>query len=356
MKPIILDPNFATTRMVITGDRSTEDLSQQQNNQSTWPQSSLQSTVDQGQNIGGLRTKGYQKRSFGLKERSQLDLIEDQSEFLPLVTIITVVYNNDLYLEETINSVINQSYSNLEYIIIDGGSTDKTLDIIRRYQDCIDYWISESDRGLYDAMNKGIALATGEIIGILNSDDLYFETTTVDNIVREYQKVQQPCVIYGSMYKFADEYHTVSLHRGDLSDRAFQTANILINHPTCFVHRLLYQEFGGFKPEYEVGADRELMMRFHSQNTTFINLERAIAKFRLGGTTSNQSLLSIVNREIIQEYKLLSCYGINKTRIVTVLLRKTVQSFRKWLIYQLLGEKLTNRIIMLYVSRKFPLY
>ena len=334
MKPLILDPNFATTRMLI-------------------PNVMSKSTVNQGQTRGGLRTKGYQKLSFGLNQRSQLALNQDQAEFLPLVTIITVVYNNELYLEEAINSVINQSYSNLEYIIIDGGSTDQTVDIIRRYEDRLDYWISERDDGLYDAMNKGIALARGEIIGILNSDDLYFETTTVAKIVKEYQKVQQPCVIYGSLYKFAADHPTVSLHQGDLSDRAFQTASILINHPTCFVHRSLYEEFGVFKPEFEVGADRELMMRFHSHHATFINLERAIALFRLGGTTSNQSLSSIINREIIQEYKLLSTYGVDKARIGMVLLRKTVQSLRKWLLYQVLGEKLTNRIIMFYINRKF---
>ena len=275
------------------------------------------------------------------------------NKIAPLVSIITVVFNGEKYLEQTINSIANQSYQNIEYIIIDGGSTDKTLDIIRQHEVKIDRWISESDRGLYDAMNKGIALATGEIIGILNSDDLYLENAVLE-IVKEYQKIQQPCVIYGDMYKFADEYRTVSLHRGDLSDRAFETASILINHPTCFVHRSLYENFGTFNLEYEVGADRELMMRFHSHNVPFIKLDRAIAKFRLGGTTSNQSLSSIVNREIVQEYKLLNTYKIARTRIAKVLLRKTVQSFRKWVFYQLLGEKLTNQIIMSYIGRKFP--
>lgn len=348
MKPLTLDPNFATTRMVINCG-STENY-QEQNQQST----SLVSTSSQDLTAGGLRTQGYQKRSFGLEGRSQNDLTSESGDFLPLVTIITVVYNNELYLEETINCVINQSYPNLEYIIIDGGSTDQTLAIIRRYQDKIDYWLSEGDRGLYDAMNKGIALASGEIIGILNSDDLYYETTTVADIVREYHQEQQPCVIYGNLYKFAEKEQTVSLHQGDLSDRAFKTASILINHPTCFVHRSLYKSFGGFKPEYEVSADRELMMRFHRQHTKFIKVDQAIAKFRLGGTTSNQSLASIINREILQEYQLLSTYGINKGRIGAVLLKKTVQSLRKWLLYQFLGEKLTNRIIMSYVGRKFP--
>ncbi|MEM7760148.1 MAG: glycosyltransferase family 2 protein [Cyanobacteria bacterium P01_A01_bin.40] len=300
---------------------------------------------------GGLKTQGAQKSSFGLS--SELENTVDGADFLPLVTIITVVYNNDIYIAETINSVINQSYSNIEYLIIDGGSTDDTLEIIKQYEDHIDYWISESDRGLYDAMNKGLALATGEIIGILNSDDLYLPTT-VEQVVQEYQKQQQPCVIYGSMYKFADEYQTVSLHQGDLSDRAFQNARILINHPTCFVHRTLYENWGGFNPEYEVGADRELMMRFHTHHATFINLRQPLAKFRLGGTTSNQSLSKIFRRELIQEYKLLTSYQISTRRIVAVLCRKTVQSLRKWIFYHILGEKLTNQLIMSYVSRKFP--
>lgn len=339
MKPVILNPDFSTTRMIINHDSSSSKLIAQQDRD--------RSQADRKE--GGLRTQGYQKRSFGLEPNNKADCVD----FLPLVTIITVVYNNDAYLEETINSVINQSYSNIEYLIIDGGSTDNTLKIIKQYEDRIDYWISESDRGLYDAMNKGITLATGEIIGILNSDDLYFETT-VSQVVKEYQKQQQPCVIYGNLYKFADEYPTVSLYQGNLSDRAFETASILINHPTCFVHRSVYQDFGGFKPEFEVGADRELMMRFHFHQATFIKLDRAIAKFRLGGTTSNQSLKHIINREIIQEYKLLSAYRIAKLRIARVLLRKTVQALRKWLLYQILGEKLTNKIIMSYVSRKFP--
>ena len=247
---------------------------------------------------------------------------------------------------------MSQSYDNLEYIIVDGGSTDGTLDLIRQYEDRIDYWISEPDDGLYDAMNKGIALATGDIIGILNSDDLYYPDTVIQ-VVERYKQASQPCVIYGSMRKFADGEETISINRGDLSDRAFETGTIVINHPTCFVTRSLYNNFGGFKPEYEVGADRELMMRFHSQGVEFINLEQAIAQFRLGGTTSNQSLSSIFDREIVQEYRLLTAYKINKRSIARVLSRKIVQGLRKWLFYQVLGEKLTNTIIMFYISRKF---
>lgn len=332
MKPITLNPNFSTTRMVFKSDRASATL------RDRFPGNTLAQKQE-----GGLRTQGYNK----------ISCQESSSNFLPLVTIITVVYNNDTYIAETINSVLSQSYDNIEYIIVDGGSTDKTLEIIRQYEAQIDYWISERDGGLYDAMNKGIALASGEIIGILNSDDLYLNDT-VTTVVKEYQKVRQPCIFYGNMLKFADDYQQVSLHQGNLTDKAFKTATISLNHPTCFVHHTLYKNFGGFKQEYEVGADRELMMRFHARDATFIHIEHNLAKFRLGGTTSVQSLSNIFKREIIQEYKLLNTYAIDKTIVISSLLKKLIQSFRKWLVYKLLGEKLTNQIIMSYVSRKFP--
>ena len=326
-EPIVLNPNFATTRLVIEGDRCEK-------------QTLLAKT---GSQTGGLRTQGYCKQSYGSATGK---------DFCPLVSIITVVYNNDRYLAATIDSVIEQSYRNIEYIVIDGGSTDGTLDIIRQYADRIDYWISEPDNGLYDAMNKGIALARGEIIGILNSDDLYF-ADTVAQVVSAYLQHDSSTVIYGSMRKFADEEQTISTNRGDLSDRAFDTASIVINHPTCFVPRVCYQNYGGFQPEYEVGADRELMMRFHRQGIEFANLERSLAQFRLGGTTSDQSLASIINREIIQEYRLLSTYKVSQIAIARVLGKKLVQGLRKWLLYRVLGEKLANKMIMSYISYKF---
>ncbi|MEL6495689.1 MAG: glycosyltransferase family 2 protein [Cyanobacteria bacterium J06623_7] len=330
MKPIVLNPDFATTRMAIA-------------------QPSNQDPAQQRQTAGGLRTQGYVKQSYpGTPSSSSTE----KKQAYPLVSIITVVYNNVDCLTATMESVLKQSYDNLEYIIVDGGSTDGTLELIRQYADRIDYWVSEPDNGLYDAMNKGIALATGDIIGILNSDDLYYPNT-VTQIVEQYRQTGSSGVIYGSMAKFIAGNETIVLTRGDLSDRAFETASILINHPTCFVPRQLYENFGGFKPEYEVGADRELMMRFQRQGVTFINLERAIAQFRLGGTTSNESLAEIFQREVIQEYRLLSAYRMSKIIIARVIAKKLLQGGRKWLFYRVLGEKLTGKIIMFYLNRKF---
>jgi glycosyltransferase involved in cell wall biosynthesis len=130
---------------------------------------------------GGLRTKGYFKKSFN-----------DE----PLVSVITVVFNNKEHLEQTIQSVVNQTYDNVEYIIVDGGSTDGTLSIIKKYEESIDYWVSEPDKGLYDAMNKGLDLANGDWINYMNSGDAFYESNTIQRIINsEYKDAD---LIYGN--------------------------------------------------------------------------------------------------------------------------------------------------------------
>jgi len=121
---------------------------------------------------GGLRTQGIYKKS---------------SKSRPLVSIVTVVYNGEKYLEQTIRSVINQRYDNIEYIIIDGGSTDGTLDIVEKHEKMIDYWISEPDEGIFDAMNKGIKICRGELIGLINADD-YYAPNAIERVVSCYLK------------------------------------------------------------------------------------------------------------------------------------------------------------------------
>ena len=134
---------------------------------------------------GGLRLKKIFKQS---------------SKNRPLITIITVVLNNEKFIEETINSIINQKYTNIEYIIIDGGSSDNTLNIIKKYQDNIDYIISESDNGLYDAMNKGIILSRGDLIGIVNSDDVLTKSA-MDYLVQYYFKHPKLDLFFGTVRK-----------------------------------------------------------------------------------------------------------------------------------------------------------
>jgi glycosyltransferase involved in cell wall biosynthesis len=348
-KIINLDPNFSTVRMLTKTQSVVRDKLESKKLKSLL----FLPPNPKRQGEGGLRNKGYFKHSYDTE--SQITK-EKNLLSIPLVTIITVVFDGDKYLEQAIQSVINQTYDNIEYIIIDGGSTDGTIDIIRKYEQVIDYWISEPDRGLYDAMNKGICLSSGDIIGILNSDDLYL-IDTVEKVVEKYKEDGKPSVIYGDMLKFLNEnYAQVSFHKGDLSEVAFREFRIAINHPTCFVHREIYNSFGVFQSKYEVGADRELMMRFYEGGVQFIYLGKVLAKFRLGGTTSSLSLISIVRRQIIQENELMSEHnisGISSTKRYFIILRTVLKNLRIWILYKIVGERLAQHIIMFYLSQKF---
>lgn len=197
----------------------------------------------------------------------------------PLVSVITVVYNSVNTIEQTILSVINQTYSNIEYIIVDGGSTDGTLDIIRKYEDKIAYWVSESDKGIYDAMNKGISFATGRLIGIINSDDWY-ELYTVEEVVKAY--VDDSSVIYGLMRYIKDE--EVS---GVYTAYPKSISQKMIPHPTCFVPKAIYDRYGTYDLSYHSCADYHLILRLYKAGVNFITLEVILANFRLGGFSSN---------------------------------------------------------------------
>lgn len=286
----------------------------------------------------------------GLRTQQLLRFVDKKQ---PLVSVITVVFNGEKYLEQTIQSVINQSYNNIEYIIIDGGSADSTLDIVRKYENQIDYWVSEPDSGIYDAMNKGIMCASGEIIGILNSDDLYLKNT-IELVIEEYKKIAMPCVFYGDMLKFFENnQEQTSLHKGDLSDESFKKIKISINHPTCFVHRKVYHNFGIFKDKYEFGADRELMMRFYEEGVKFIYLNQIMAKFRLGGTTSSQNINNIV-KALFQEYELLSEHNISKFQIYTAIFNKFIHRLRKLFLAKIIGARFTNQLIIYHLINKTP--
>jgi glycosyltransferase involved in cell wall biosynthesis len=197
----------------------------------------------------------------------------------PLISIITVVYNGATTLEQTMLSVINQTYKNIEYIIIDGGSTDGTVDIIKKYENKLAYWVSESDKGIYDAMNKGIDKATGELIGIINSDDWY-ELDAVNIIVNNYS--DPLTIIYGLIknhYPSGEYYvNTVS------SDMIKQ--GIMLPHQTCFVPRTLYENMGKYDIQFKCCADFDFMLRMKLSDIKFLLIERIIANFRLGGFSS----------------------------------------------------------------------
>lgn len=208
---------------------------------------------------------------------------------LPLVTIITVCYHSEKTIKKTMESVLRQTYPNIEYVVIDGNSQDRTVDMIREYQECFEgrmKFISEPDRGIYDAMNKGIRLASGELIGILNSDDNY-EENAVEEIVKAWDR-QGMQILYGFMRTLKEEKeYSVSL----LSHRFLQEH--MIWHPACFVTRDVYQRIGLFDTRYRSVADYDFMLRARdSGSVRFVPVYAVIANYSDGGmSTSSKGYL-----------------------------------------------------------------
>lgn len=202
-----------------------------------------------------------------------------------LVTIITVCYNSEKTIARTIESVLNQTYDNIEYIIVDGKSKDHTMKIIQEYEEKAHdklTVICEEDNGIYDAMNKGIAHANGEIIGIINSDDFY-EADAVEKILGVYKK-QKYAVFYGNMRTLDQDGKEVGISFSDHKNLEKE----MIAHPTCFVTKATYDKLGGFDTKYSYVADYDLMLRFKKANLVqFVPVDAILANFTMGGVSSS---------------------------------------------------------------------
>ncbi len=210
---------------------------------------------------GGLRTRGHQKCERPGK---------------PLISILTVVYNRHKFIERAIKSVLGQSYDNIEYIIVDGGSTDGTLDIIRNLGDKIDYWVSESDKGMYYALNKGIDLSNGSLIGIVHSDDFLIGNTVVERVARCFD--QNDADIYHGNAISMIEYETLCT----FEVRTSQHCNILqtersIIHPTSFIARHVFNEIGMYNTQYRSASDYEFFIRCVNRKCVFHHMNFPIS-------------------------------------------------------------------------------
>lgn len=226
------------------------------------------------------------------------DSTQDQARW-PKVTIVTPSYNQGQFIEETIRSVLLQNYPNLEYIIIDGGSTDNSVEIIRKYEPWLAYWVSEPDRGIYDAINKGIAMATGKIIGIINSDDWY-ENDAVETIIKNYD--ERVDVYHGFLRNIREEREKqiVMTNPNELQ------YGIMIEHPTCFVRKLTYEKIGQFSLEYKLAGDLDFMLRAYKANATFKQIPNVIANFRMEGKSNINYDVAIESLKIQRKYKIIS--------------------------------------------------
>lgn len=201
-------------------------------------------------------------------------------------TIITPCYNSASTIRQTMESVLNQTVQDYEYLIIDGGSTDGTVEILREYekkfQGKMRFW-SEKDNGIYDAMNKGIRKASGKIIGIINSDDWY-EKEALKNVL-EYDTGEDDLIFHGMMRtidKKTEKEIRTAIYSADFLEEA------MINHPTTFVNKKIYKELGSFDCTYQSAADYEMMIRFYrSGKVKFIPIYKIQANFRTGGMSSS---------------------------------------------------------------------
>lgn len=245
------------------------------------------------------------------------------------ISIITVTYNSAATLEETIQSVVKQTYPDIEYIIVDGKSGDDTLKIVERYKDKISKIISEKDHGLYDALNKGISMASGEIIGILHSDDFYIH----DQVISHYAEVfsnQKADAVYADLF-YVDKVNTDKIIRkwksGNYSLGSFLNG-WMPPHPTFFVKKEMYLKYGNFNLDFKSAADYELMLRFiqkHHINIAY--LPEFTVKMRVGG----KSNVTVQNRIAanLEDRKAWEINGL-KPRFYTLYLkplRKLLQFF-----------------------------
>ena len=211
------------------------------------------------------------------------------------LSVITIVWNKKDTIEDAISSVLNQSYKNIEYIVIDGSSTDGTQEIIKNYSQNISRFISEPDQGIYDALNKGLSVATGDIISFLHSDDLYAKNSTIYEVLQYFDDDTQG--VYSDL---------VYTNKYDLNKvlRYWKSCNfnpsLLENgwmppHPTLFLRRGVYEKYGYFDTSFKISADYDFMLRILKNNIKVKYFPQVTYKMRVGGE-SNRSFSNILNK------------------------------------------------------------
>lgn len=252
----------------------------------------------------------------------------------PKVSIITVCYNAASTIEDAILSVLNQHYDNIEYIIVDGVSRDNTLGIVGKYKNKIAKIISEPDKGIYDAMNKGLRVATGNIIGILNADDIYASDDVISRVVQR-MELENADVLWGDLIyvKSGEEAKIMRIWKSSAYAPSKFRRGWMPPHPTFFVRKTVYEKYGLFRPDFKIAADYELMLRFvEKYKVRSVYLPEVLVKMRVGGATS-KSILNIKNivRYKLEDYKAWKINGLGVSFVIVFLkpLSKITQYFKQ---------------------------
>jgi glycosyltransferase involved in cell wall biosynthesis len=198
----------------------------------------------------------------------------------PVISIITIVFNGEKHLEQTIRSVLDQSLKPVQYIIIDGGSTDHSVEIIKKYEKHLYFWISEKDNGISDALNKGISRATGDIVGIIHADDWY-EPGVFQRVAENFGSEE---VYYGDIQWWKDQKKAfVQVANFDLLNR-----EMTIIHPTVFIKKDIYDRLGGYDNRFRCAMDYDMLLKLKVNRCRFKYIPYVLANMRLGGFSDNQ--------------------------------------------------------------------
>jgi len=220
--------------------------------------------------------------------------------FIPKLSVITVVYNDEKNIERTLLSVINQSYKHIEYLVIDGGSTDGTVELIKAYENRISRWLSESDRGIYDAMNKGLAMATGDYVLFMNSGDELYDAHTVEHVFGSFSDAD---IYYGETEMYDEHWQSLGRRRHGVPEKfTWQSFKygMNISHQALYVRKSITEPYD---EHYQLSADIDWVIKAAQKAKKTVNVHRYVAKYLVGGMSKKRHLLSLKERfNIFTEY------------------------------------------------------
>lgn len=251
----------------------------------------------------------------------------------PLISVITVVFNRVTKIERAIQSVLNQGYDNIEYIIVDGGSTDGTLDIIKKYEYEIDYYVSEKDKGIYNAMNKGLSLATGDFVAILNSDDWYSNDTIVESV--EALLKRKADYSYGEAIVVDADGTPIGKHATKFMDAKAFFELSPCNHGTMFISHDAYEKIGYYDEKYKIAADFKMQLRLIENHFRACEVENPVYYYEIVGASATQQSLSMDNMcDILLEYHT----GLSKEDVLAFVELRWKDKFESEKFCEILGK------------------
>lgn len=245
------------------------------------------------------------------------------------ISVITACHNSEKYIEHTIRSVVSQTHRDLEYIIVDGKSEDQTIEIIRSFGSSVSKWISEPDRGLYDALNKGLEMATGDVVGFLHSDDFFTTDKVLENIALTFEK-EKSMAVYGDI-QFVDP---ADVERPLTNRKAGKCSRLKLlmgwspPHPAFYARRTVYEQYGGFDTSFSIAGDYDSIIRFLvKQRISAVYLPQVLVRMRVGGV-SNRTM-KLVRKKWAEDYRAMRKNGFGNPLTIFLKTMRPVAHFAR---------------------------